>query len=547
MVQISSLEFNRLEIQKRLDSQKTKTQRNQLGQFATPSGLAVELLKYARTILPPTRKIRFFDPAFGTGSFYSALLQLFPSQNIVEAVGYEIDPHYGQESARLWRETGLHLNIGDFTKATPPELDEAKANLIICNPPYVRHQHLTENEKNTLQNLAYNIADIKFSKLASLYCYFLVITNAWMSKECLAGWLIPSGFMDVNYGVQLREYLLNRVTLLRIHQYYPNDVQFDDALVSSTVVWFKNIKPQNTSRTIDFTYGGSLTIPEISHSVPCDVVKTTRKWTHLVKYNSQINSACFGNTFFAKPENKVHTNIQSFHSLKTISDLFIIKRGLATGANKFFILNKKEIESYQIDAKFLIPILPSPRYLLMDEVQADEFGNPALDPQLFLLDCRLPEEDIRGKHPFLWNYLSMGIKMGINQRYLCKHRSFWYSQENRPSSPFLCSYMGRKNSRKGRTFRFILNHSRATASNVYLMLYPQPTLEKLLSYYSHNALSMSNGYKKVWQALSQISVDTLLDEGRVYGGGLHKLEPKELGNVPASSIINFILSDYDSV
>lgn len=73
MVPISSLEFNRLEIQKRLDSEKTKTQRNQLGQFATPSGLAVELLKYARTILPPTPKIRFFDPAFGTGAFYSAL------------------------------------------------------------------------------------------------------------------------------------------------------------------------------------------------------------------------------------------------------------------------------------------------------------------------------------------------------------------------------------------------------------------------------------------------------------------------------------------
>ena len=30
--------------------------------------------------------------------------------------------------------------------------------------------------------------------------------------------------------------------------------------------------------------------------------------------------------------------------------------------------------------------------------------------------------------------------------------------------------------------------------------------------------------------------EQLLDEGRVYGGGLHKLEPKELANVDASAI-----------
>jgi hypothetical protein len=46
--------------------------------------------------------------------------------------------------------------------------------------------------------------------------------------------------MDVNYGKAVKHYLLSRVTLLHIHRFDPNGVQFADALVSSAVVWFRN-------------------------------------------------------------------------------------------------------------------------------------------------------------------------------------------------------------------------------------------------------------------------------------------------------------------
>jgi len=41
----------------------------------------------------------------------------------------------------------------------------------------------------------------------------------------------------------------------------------------------------------------------------------------------------------------------------------------------------------------------------------------------------------------------------------------------------------------------------------------------------------------VWQALNEIPAETLIGEGRVYGGGLHKIEPGELANAPADSVI----------
>jgi hypothetical protein len=89
--------------------------------------------------------------------------------------------------------------------------------------------------------------------------------------------------------------------------------------------------------------------------------------------------------------------------------------------------------------------------------------------------------------------------------------------------------MGRRSSKDKKPFRFILNRSKAVAPNVYLMLYPKPALEKELK-----------GKPKllgiVWKALNEISPDILIGEGRVYGGGLHKIEPKELANAPADNI-----------
>ncbi|NJL54253.1 SAM-dependent DNA methyltransferase [bacterium] len=502
-MKIDQLESQRQALQAKLDKKKTQKERNIMGQFSTPIALANDILKHAKNIFPKRDKIRFLDPAFGTGSFYSALNNVFPEGCIEAATGYEIDEYYGKPALELWKNASLNYRLADFTKEQPPGENE-KYNLIICNPPYVRHHHIN-GQKKRLQAQALEAANIKLSGLAGLYCYFLALSHPWMKKNGIAGWLIPSEFMDVNYGQAVKDYLLNKVTLLQIHRFDPSDVQFDDALVSSAIVWFTNKMPYK-NHTVRFTYGGLINNPAHQKEISIDVLEKEKKWTRFpLSDNREVNSAT------------------------RLSDFFAIKRGIATGDNDFFILTREQIEEHNLPIEHFRPILPSPRYLDTTRVEADKNGFPDIDNQLFVLDCKLPFDEIKQIYPELFQYLEKGIQAGVSERYLCKNRKIWYSQESRLDSQFYCTYIGRSNKEGKNPFRFILNRSKAIVANSYLILYPNPQLERKII--QNPELS-----ERLIEALNQITAQAMLDEGRVYGGGMYKMEPKELANVPAMEI-----------
>lgn len=109
-----------------------------MGQFATPSNLAQEIVSYiSDKELFNDQNIRFLDPAIGTGSFYSALVKEFPDDKIESAIGVEIDDEFARVANELWAGYGLKVNNSDFTHLDPPHNEHELANLIIANPPYV--------------------------------------------------------------------------------------------------------------------------------------------------------------------------------------------------------------------------------------------------------------------------------------------------------------------------------------------------------------------------------------------------------------------------
>jgi adenine-specific DNA-methyltransferase len=385
-----------------------------------------------------------------------------------------------------------------------------KYNLLISNPPYVRHHHMTAEYKAALKRSVLERVGIRTSGLAGLYTSFLLLCDSWLEPGALSIWLIPSEFMDVNYGNAVREYLTSKVDLLRIHRFCPSDIQFSDALVSSAVIVFRKTAPK-ADTVVQMSFGGSLLAAKESAGVPLITLRESKKWSGFPnrrhKSDNGRGEVCLG-------------------------DLFSIKRGLATGSNNFFILELEEAKRAGIPKEFQRPILPGPRHVPIDIIERDSDGYPLVSPRLALIDCPLAEDEIKQRHPSFWKYLENGKTTGIHETYLASKRRPWYSQEKRPPAPFVCTYMGR--TRKGKKpFRVIWNKSNATAANVYLLLYPKLALAAALK-------ETPELYSVVFDHLQSIQADTFVDEGRVYGGGLHKMEPKELERVPLQSLADLL-------
>jgi hypothetical protein len=460
------------------------------------------MLQYGHGLVG-SEPVRFLDPAIGTGSFYAALLRECAVERIDAATGFEIDPHYGEPCRTLWKGTPLQLRLEDFTAAAAPATEAERFNLLICNPPYVRHHHLQRVTKIRLQQCSMIASGVRLNGMAGLYAHFMTLAHAWMREDAIAGWLIPSEFMDVNYGRELKRYLLHTVTLLRIHRFDPTEVQFSDALVSSAIVWLRNRKAA-PAHQVEFTYGGSLSAPNTRGLAPAARLQIAAKWTGFPAALGTVADA----------------------AAVTLGEMFRVNRGIATGGNAFFIMTREQAAERGIPRQCLRSILPGPRQLASDEVLADDSGAPLLDHSLWLLDCRLSEQQIRDEYPRLWRYLEAG-RAALGRGYLCSKRVPWYSQEARESTSFLCTYMAR--SGRGRAQRFIFNRSNAIGANSYLMLYPREALARFIGGDPAQA-------RKVWQALKAIGTEAMIAGGRVYGGGMHKLEPRELASIPAPGI-----------
>lgn len=462
--------------------------------YLTPPELARDVMRLALKYRKKGVPIKFGDPAVGTGAFFASLLENVGKESIENAIGIDISKKNLDIARKKWGGKGLELKQADFLHLE----DLSPRNLILANPPYLRQQRIDPAYKWKLRERASVKTQMIVSGLSGLYVYFMLLCDAWMESGCVAAWLVPSEFMQTDYGEAVRNYLTERVELLRIHK-FDFAPRFEGVHVFPAVVFFRKAIPKK-NHAILITIGGSISTPEQRQEVSLEELRTHVKWR----------------IPFTSPDQVTMTDLR-------IGDLFDIRRGIATGANEFFVVTQEKVKELRLPNKVLKPLLPKAHLIMTDIIESDKNGLPVVSPRLFVIDVDLDEAEISRKYPHLSEYLGSAAKKGVLERTLVKSRRLWYKQEVREPAPFLCTYMGRE--KAGRTpLRFLWNKSNAIVTNTYLMLYPKSVLREILR----------NDKKKMQEVFDLLRVSaerTMHEKWRTHARGLHKIEPRELADV----------------
>ena len=460
----------------------------------TPPELAQDMASHALGFLSDPA-IDFGDPAVGTGAFYAAILKVAKRGGIRSALGIDISPKQIEAAKWRWKSEDMEVRLGDYLHMS----GLPARNLILANPPYMRHQGIQSVYKMELRQRASLEIGFRISALAGQYVYFVLLSHKWLAPGAISSWLIPSEFMQTRYGKALRFYFARKVQLLRIHQFDAANPQFENAEVLPCVVVFKNMSPR-PDQTAIFSAGGTLSNPLDIETVNLGLLNPELKWS--------VRS---------KPQ------VERDATYVRLGALFSVKRGIATGANKFFVMERSRAEELGLPSIALKPILPKAMLLRSEVVKRKRNGYPNVQPQMCVLDCSLSEQKIAANYPRLLEYLLQGQKEGVREGHLVGRRTPWYKQEQREPAPFLCTYMGKAHGDKP-AIRFILNRSDAIATNTYLLMYPNPLLQALFKQMPEMELVL-------FEALKSSSWSSIEEFTRSHAGGLLKIEPRELEEV----------------
>lgn len=454
--------------------------RKKFAQFFTPFPIAEFMAKW---ITGNKNLNTVLDPAFGLGIFARAIRQTNKECSIK---GFDIDENILRLAANIFdNEKNTSILLKDYMFNDW----ENRYDGIICNPPYFKF-HDYENIA-TLKEIEKKLG-LKLNGFTNLYTLFLLKSTCQLNVCGRAAYIIPSEFLNSDYGKLVKSYLIKNKLLRYIIIFDFEENVFDDALTTASILLFANDKEKSEVEFINIK-----TLDEL--------FALQKKFSSYPNIKSE-NAIAFSEL---KPEIKWRAyyqeqNATRFKNLVPFSNFGKVVRGIATGANEYFTFNQSKAKLFHIDEKYLLPCITKSVDVNGAFFTKQDFENlKEQDKFVYLLNATDPNE------PSLKKYLAKGEAEEVHKKFLTASRNPWHALENRKPSPIWVSVFNRNG------LRFIRNEANisnlTTFHCIYLNMFSAPKADLLFAY-----------------LLTDISKDIFNDNRREYGNGLQKFEPNDI-------------------
>ncbi len=463
-----------------------ETHRKAFGQFFTHPKVADFMVRW----VADSKKRHVHDPGFGLGAFYKAA-----SEHNVKLTASEIDPkvlHY-------WRDANPNSHIDISREDYLLSWGKTFGN-IVCNPPYMRFQKF-KNRDLVFHRFEEELG-IKLSGYTNSASAFLVKSLSELDSTGRLAYIMPLEFLNTGYGTLIKERLIDGAHLDAIISLDCEKDVFPDSITSVGIILydsssrFSNVRffTTNSIESLD-----SILAQDPVSEVPYSQLDPSDKWLAYFEDDSISVS------------NEKSTTLDYYGRFT---------RGIATGANEFFVLRPSDAAKLELEDSELTRIIAKSSQIqkpfFTDDDHSDLVNSD--EPTLLFSPNGRYSEKAR-------DYIQTGEQRGFHQRFLAKSRTPWYKTESRIPSPLLLGVFAR-----GR-FKIVRNES--SALNLTCFHGFQPNLSGL-KYLDHIFLYLSSA---VGQAIISLSM-------RRYGDGLNKFEPNDLNSalVPRPEVLDQITS-----
>lgn len=472
--------------------------RKKFAQFFTPEQIAIFMSNWVLEGLSSEADV--LEPAFGLGVFSRTMCRINPNLNIT---GYDIDNtifHYALSNFRA-ANYKISLSNEDYLVSSWTQ----KYDAVICNPPYLKFH---DYDNATLIPLVNKNLQTHLNGFTNIYTLFLLKSVSQLKEYGKLAYIIPSEFLNSDYGVEVKRELLKSGTLRHVIIVDFNQCAFDDALTTACVLLCQKIETTNA-----VTFSTINNMEDLSSFMQNSVSYSLKELDPAVKWKQYYEQ----------------TQASNYSHLVPFSTFAKVSRGIATGANDYFTFSESKKELYNIPngsfRRCICHAVDVKNLIFTDE---DFIMLSNADKVVYLFDGCADSDNSQVR-----TYIQLGEDNNIHKRHLTSKRSPWYALENRTPAPIWVSVFNRKG------LRFVRNVAQAYNLTTFHCVYN-------ISEFNTNILFA--------YLITDMAKEIFLDNSRQYGNGLVKFEPNDLNRGKVADLRclseqekHFVLAVYDKL